>query len=207
MAKGGSGGTGGGKFFGGNGDDTFVGTSRDDNMSGNGGNDTIHGMGGNDNIYGGIGNDTLYGDDGNDFLSGDAGNDTLYGGTGNDHLFGSAGADILSGGPGADYFSFNYLSESSAAGGVDTIMDFTPGEGDLITVTVVESDGTPFHLVDNATGTAQEATLTYVNDGSYSGQGYTVLNLYMPDGNTVADMTIDIVGQHTTADGFLGLVA
>ena len=62
----------------------------------------------------------LNGGDGNDYLMGDAGNDKLYGGAGNDYLIG---------GRGADQFTFDSFIVS---GSVDTIVDFSSAEGDVI---------------------------------------------------------------------------
>lgn len=91
---------------------------------------------GSDNIHA-TGNalaNALTGNSGNNTLIGLAGNDTLDGGDGNDWLSGGAGADILTGGMGADTFFFE---AASAFGAVDTITDFSAGDGDVINISDV----------------------------------------------------------------------
>ncbi|UKP00491.1 calcium-binding protein [Nostoc sp. UHCC 0870] len=96
-------------------------------ISGNNSNNYLSGGAGNDTLYGNGGNDTLLGYTGNDKLYGGSGNDKLYGEAGNDCLVGGFGNDTLWGGAGADKFVFNSKFE-----GVDTIKDFSWGEGDKI---------------------------------------------------------------------------
>ena len=194
--------------------DHWIGTKRDDVMSGNGGDDVIQGMGGNDRIYGGLGNDRLLGGDGNDFLQANEGNDMVAGGTGADSVRGSRGTDELwggnnlaSGGDGAaDWFVFDYVTDSRALDGIDTIMDFHPEEGDMINIggTVEAYAYHGSYDVDLVADPAQlthdhqQATLTY-----NSVTNVTTLNLYFGDGDADIDMTLYILGEHTTASGFL----
>jgi Ca2+-binding RTX toxin-like protein len=70
--------------------------------------------------------DLLTGGVGNDTIDGGGGADTISGGQGADLLIGGAGADLLTGGAGAD--TYRYLA-GHAAGGPDTITDFTAGPG------------------------------------------------------------------------------
>jgi Ca2+-binding RTX toxin-like protein len=194
--------------------DRWVGTSRDDVMSGNGGDDVIEGMGGNDRIYGGAGHDRLFGGAGNDLLQANTGNDLVAGGSGSDSVRGSGGTDELWGGNhldragdgAADYFVFDYQTDSRTGDGIDTIMDFHPEEGDRINIggTV---EGYAYHgsydvqLVTDATQLThdrQQATLTYDPN-----TGMTTLNLYFGDGNADIDMTLLIMGEHTTSAGFV----
>ncbi|MBS0473503.1 MAG: tandem-95 repeat protein [Proteobacteria bacterium] len=73
---------------------------------------------------GGPASDTvLTGGSGTDVLYGHAGNDTLNGGAGNDLIAGGTGNDILTGGSGDDTFVF------TNGDGLDTITDFSPGNG------------------------------------------------------------------------------
>lgn len=194
--------------------DNWIGTKRDDVMSGNGGDDVIQGMGGNDRIYGGTGNDRLLGGDGNDYIQGNEGNDMLAGGAGSDALAGASGIDELWGGNqldpngdgAADTFVFNYAADSRAGSGIDIIMDFHPEEGDVINIGRTEeaygySGSYGVELVSNnslLTHDHQQATLTYD-----SASNLTTLNLYFADFNPDIDMTLTIVGNHTTASGFL----
>ena len=196
--------------------DHWIGTKRDDVMSGNGGNDVIQGMGGNDRIYGGVGDDRLLGGDGADFIQGSAGNDMAAGGAGADVVRGSAGTDELWGGNNldsdgdgaADYFVFDYASDSRAGDGIDSIMDFHPEEGDVINIgATVEgysyNQSYDWELVADAslvTNDRQQMTLTYDEAANL-----TTLNMYFGDGDPDVDMTLYIVGNHTTDDGFLNL--
>jgi Ca2+-binding RTX toxin-like protein len=98
-----------------------LGGDGNDVLRGGAGNDILDGGGGNDSLFGNGGKDLLTGMSGNDSLDGGAGGDALLGGDGNDNLTGGAGADALSGGAGADVF---------ARVGGDSLLDFTPGDGD-----------------------------------------------------------------------------
>lgn len=94
------------------------------------GDDSLQGGSGNDFLEGRAGDDTLSGDSGNDVLMGSFGSDTLSGGSGEDTLAGGFGNDILSGGDDSDTFDFNIGDQGNAgAPAVDTITDFTVGEG------------------------------------------------------------------------------
>jgi Ca2+-binding RTX toxin-like protein len=79
-------------------------------------------------ITGGSNKDLIFGGSQNDTLSGGAGNDLIQGGAGDDILMGGLGNDTLSGGTGADIFKF----AETGASNVDTILDFSNGEGDKI---------------------------------------------------------------------------
>ena len=80
-------------------------------------------------ITGGNGRDIVFGGDQADTLAGGGGSDLLIGGAGGDILLGGPGNDVLAGGAGADHFRFNAPSE-----GLDSILDFSSGEGDLIEI-------------------------------------------------------------------------
>jgi hypothetical protein len=66
----------------------------------------------------------------NDSIDAGFGFDTVLGGGGNDTLDGGGGRDRLAGGVGADRFVFD--SSLSAATNIDTILDFTPGEDQIV---------------------------------------------------------------------------
>ncbi|WP_134725062.1 calcium-binding protein [Paracoccus luteus] len=104
-----------------NGNDQVVGTAANDGIHGMAGNDTLYGQGGNDILVGAEGNDQLLGGANADRLDGGAGADVLRGQAGWDVLLGGAGADRLIGGANPDRFVFNFIWDSSAAAGVDTI--------------------------------------------------------------------------------------
>jgi len=135
------GGAGRNQLFGGDGADSISGGGEFDQVNGNKGADTIDGgAGGDDWLLGGqgddvilsragstilngnIGRDTVTGGSGADVVRGGQGDDLLNAGAGDDHLFGDLGDDVMSGGPGADTFHF------APGGGIDRILDFTPGE-------------------------------------------------------------------------------
>lgn len=116
-------------------DDYIIGSESDDIIFGLPGNDIIMAQGGDDLVfaglgadivYGGDGNNQLFGEDGNDNLIGGIGDDLLVGGPGSDRLYGNAGDDILQGEQGADYFD--------CGDGLDTVVDYTPTQGDVISV-------------------------------------------------------------------------
>ena len=107
---------------------TIYGYDGADTLYGNGGTDTLHGGDDDDTLYGGDGVvDILYGDAGADTLYGEGGLDILIGGAGADTLYGGGGIDRLDGGESADIFVLD-----TADSGADTVVDFTPSEGDKI---------------------------------------------------------------------------
>jgi Ca2+-binding RTX toxin-like protein len=89
----------------------------------------ISGDTGNDSLTAGSGADCLLGGDGLDSLAGGNGNDTIDGGAGNDFLNGGIGNDVLTGGSGADMFRWQSGSL------LDTITDFSTGDGDQMALT------------------------------------------------------------------------
>ena len=125
-------------LYGANENDSINGLAGDDSIRTWRGNDTLNGGDGGDVMNGGGGSDDLIGGDGKDRLIGSAGNDTLRGGALDDWLdggrhkdllIGGPGSDLLTGGADADVFMFKRVTD-----GIDTISDWTPGEGDVIRV-------------------------------------------------------------------------
>ncbi len=110
------------------------------------------------------GNDTLEGGGGNDRLSGGAGADQLFGGAGQDVLTGGLGRDQLWGGTGADVFQ---LIDRSQGG--DVIADYTPTEGDALTIArdIARSDLTVSFQVHSGVGHSDvaEAIITHRPSG------------------------------------------
>jgi Ca2+-binding RTX toxin-like protein len=102
--------------------DLLIGLEGNDVLQGSSADDSIHGDEGNDQLTGADGNDKLFGENGADVLQGGFGGDFLFGGAGNDELYSGPGDDILFGSKGADYFD--------CAEGYDTVIDFTPINGD-----------------------------------------------------------------------------
>lgn len=149
------------------GDDAIDGGSGRDRIWGGNGADVIHGGPGRDIVYGGNGNDIVwlgpsgdmfkggrlieasdrvYGGQGKDRIFAGNGNDTVSGGNGDDTLSGGFGDDVLEGGLGDD--TFHFRSEGNS--GVDTILDFSPGE-DVLRVIGASSNEILFSEVENGT--------------------------------------------------------
>jgi len=102
---------------GGSGADTLTGTATDEKLDGGSGDDSLSAGEGADVLVGGAGADTM---------DGGTGIDSLSGGDGGDRVVGGGGDDILAGGRGADLFVFG------PAFGHDTLIDFKPGEDDIL---------------------------------------------------------------------------
>jgi Ca2+-binding RTX toxin-like protein len=165
---------------------------------------TFDGGRGNDRLDMGGGNDRAIGGSGNDTLRGEAGDDTLEGGSGDDILEGGAGADRLRGGAGADRFVFRYLADSGfALDERDTILDFTPADGDRIVLKAIDAD--PSTAVDDA--------FRFIGSARFSGQagelravasGANVLVWGDVDGDKRADLAILLRGViDVSADDFI----
>jgi Ca2+-binding RTX toxin-like protein len=90
---------------------------------------------------GGNGDDLVVGADNSDFLFGGAGNDTIYGGNGTDYIYPGPGNDFIwTDNVGSQ--STDYIYEGVGTG-VDTIADFTPGDGanhDVLVLTAASSE-------------------------------------------------------------------
>lgn len=127
------------------------------------------------------------------------GDDTLIGGAGRDRLIGGGGRDVLIGGAGDDRFVF-LGEEDSLAGAPDLIQDLR--KGDVIDLSAIDADRNldgdqAFVLVaDGFTGTAGEAFLVF-------DKAARLTHLHLDtDGDKIADMTIDMVGNHTSFTDF-----
>ena len=92
---------------------------------------------------------TIKGTANKDILTGTANPETINGLGGNDKLSGLGGNDTLIGGSGADKFIYNTNAAfTTSAVGVDTITDFTIGQGDKIVL-----DKTTFPKITSVAGT------------------------------------------------------
>lgn len=166
--------------------DDVVGTSAADTVFGGDGSQVLTGGGGADFLAGGKGNDTLIGS---------AGRDKLIGGLGNDMLVGGHGADILNGGPGADRFVYLKTTDSTlAAGGRDTIFDFSRAQRDKINLSELDAntkiDGIQaFKFIGSKEFTKAAGQLRYEKSGSDTFV-YADVN-----GNGRADFAITLEGS------------
>lgn len=74
----------------------------------------------------------VHGTEIDDVLIGTDNIDTIYGGEGNDRIESGKGSDTLYGGPGSDIF----VVKIDESGAYDTVMDFSPIEGDKILIDI-----------------------------------------------------------------------
>ena len=113
--------------------ETILGLQDNDVLSGNGGDDIIEGGDGDDKIFGNAGDDLLQGNIGDDKIDGGGRNDVLIGGEGDDILSGEDGDDILYGVIGNDIMRGGLGANEFVCGeGIDTILDYNPAQGDVI---------------------------------------------------------------------------
>lgn len=83
----------------------------------------------------------LTGNDAANSLFGRNGNDIVSGGAGDDALRGGLGLDTMTGGPGADHFVFD--TKLDAIANRDKVLDFRPGESDMIELSAKYFRGLP----------------------------------------------------------------
>lgn len=197
------GGDGDDSLSGGDGDDRLVGDAGADILIGDDGADTLLGGDGADSLNGGVGNDSLSGGAGADALLGAAGDDTLEGEAGGDHLIGGDGDDVLRGGADGDTLEGAAGDDSltggdgddvfvcAAAGGTDTVTDFT--RGDIIRITGASFGGQ---------ATAGDGTAVAAGGAQLAAAGAGVTMLYLDSDGTAgaADVMLRLVGTFTAAD-------
>ncbi|WP_413492290.1 serralysin family metalloprotease [Morganella psychrotolerans] len=143
-----------------------------------------------ENAIGGRGNDVIIGNDADNILKGNAGDDVLYGGAGQDKLWGGTGQDI---------FVFSAVTDSLYAQ-ADRIMDFSTGL-DRIDLQGLNQNrfGDKFiHFVDEFSGTAGEAMLSYDDD-----RNLTELLINIGGHQYQPDFKVDIVGTVNVATDFI----
>lgn len=126
------------------------------------------------------GNDKFTGSNGDDAIFGYGGRDQIDGRDGRDYIVGGKGQDTLSGGQSSDKFVFTRTSDSKT------------NKADLITDLNDSHDTIDLHKLH----VQGEITATYdpVNDVTHF--------MIDKDGDLLADMQIDVTGNHLTYDGF-----
>ena len=143
-------------------------------------------------VRGGGGDDTLRGGGGEDSLQGGDGADLLRGGGGDDLIRSGLGFDRLTGGAGADTFAYQAPGESSAAQGVDRIIDFSAAEGDLIDL--LQIDAKPKKDFDQAFVFIGEAAFTNAGQLRWTHTAEGVRVEAEVTGDNVADWAVTLEG-------------
>lgn len=124
-------------------------------------------------LVGSLKKDVLAGSDDQDLLKGSDGSDILRGRGGDDRIFGGQGSDLLWGGKGADRFIYESIRDSGEDPSTrDTILGFSPRDGDRIDLTLLGLDAENVHLSRISNG-----QLVTVDDGSGSGPVLSILVL------------------------------
>ena len=126
----------------------------------------------------------LTGDNNANVLAGDASNNTISGEQGDDVLIGGQGADTLTGGSGADTFVYE-LSDDD--GNVDTITDFSIGEGDALDLSaLIDPQGDPIADFLSLSDDGTDTTVSVDADGNGGGGAVDVAVL---EGVSGSDLT------------------
>ena len=132
-------------------------------------------------------------------LTGNSGNNALDGGKAGDVLIGGGGRDALTGGSGVDVFVYKALSDSLSATS-DLITDLS--NSDFIDLSAIDGNASVagvqgFSLVSAFSNAAGQMTL------SYSAPNNTTTLSLDVNGDGVADMAIQLTGDHTDFDNFI----
>jgi Ca2+-binding RTX toxin-like protein len=208
-------------------DNVIVGNDGANILSGLAGDDTLRGNGGADTLIGGDNDDIMNGGDGNndtasyatasagvtvslattsfqntvgagfdkisnvENLTGSGFADTLTGDSGKNTITGGGDGDTLTGGDGVDTFVYESASDSTDAA-ADTILDLT--NTDKIDLSAVDS---LFHVVGSFTGAGHELVFSYNSVDDLTTLAGDI------DGDTIADLTILMSGDHTDFDNFI----
>ena len=131
-----------------------------------------------------------------DSLTGGTGKDSLSGGAGIDTIVGGKGADILTGGINKDYFYFAAGDSGHIATTLDTIKDFTKGNGNVANGdTIVYTTHALSIGGSAATATAAQASIN---------QSTGVANFATGSGTTLPDAIGDIAARFTAATNTAG---
>jgi serralysin len=148
----------------------------------------VDGIVGGFTIAAGVDIENAIGGNGDDSMTGNDLDNTLQGGRGDDVLVGLGGEDILVGGAGADRFQFLRVSDSHAAGGEDTIRDFSRASKDTIDLSELARVGRlNFIAAEEFDGKSSE--VRYLHEG-----GDTIVQIDT-DSDKAADMEIVLYGN------------
>ena len=159
-------------LFGGRGADHLAGGEGNDHLNGGGGADTLLGGEGQDTLDGGMGRDWLAGGSGDDVMIGGGSQDSLDGGAGDDTLWGGfdgrsdASVDVLNGGDGDDFLGIGPGDIAMGGDGADIfrlqdfgpglpaseIVDYTPGEDQIVVVYDASVHATPILSTQGSVG-------------------------------------------------------
>lgn len=142
-------------------------------------------------------NGIVDGGDGADILNGGAKLDHFLGGAGADKLYGYLGKDKLGGGAGADTFIYKAVAES-AGKTVDTILDFTKADTDLINIHAIDANSTKngnqdFTFIGNVAFDGDKGDLRFFVSG-----GNTTFQADI-NGDRKADFTVKLTGEVSLA--------
>lgn len=125
-------------------------------------------------------------------MTGNAASNALNGGEGNDILIGAAGRDTLTGGEGNDTFEYNAVSEASAGGSLERIMDFLQG-ADVIDLAGIDAnsvlDG------DQSFNFISTAAFTSAGDLRFSFDGTSTILEADVNGDLSADLKVALIGN------------
>ncbi|MEH2280480.1 MAG: M10 family metallopeptidase C-terminal domain-containing protein [Nostoc sp.] len=152
-----------------------------------------------ENVNTGAGNDSITGSVANNVINTGSGNDTINGGDGDDILIGGAGTDRITDGGGDDIYKYFSTSESQVGVSRDILTDFTSGF-DKIDLSAIDAElsvfgNQAFNFIGTAAFTGTAGEVRYFTSGS---------NLFVQaeinnDGNTIADLEIQLNGLSTIA--------
>ena len=140
----------------------------------------------------------ITGNSNDNVLTGLGGTDTIIAGLGDDTLIGGAGKDTMTDGGGADVYDFNATSESAVGANRDICTDFTHNV-DKINLATIDANVTTagnqaFTFIGNVAFTGTAGEVRYFTSGSD-----IIIQVELDnDGNTTADMEIQLTGAAVT---------
>ena len=153
-----------------------------------------------ENLIGSDFGDILVGSKGANTLSGGDGADMLYGQGGDDVLIGGEGADASTGGTGADTFVFGREVVAAGDADVDTVLDFSKGQGDQIDLQDLDLSAAELGAIIAAANTTGAAEITGTENANR--YNYT-LNLSEDYGARTITITMSERFAELDADDFI----